>query len=118
MEGKSRFKKCCELAKGVDKDAIMIIGVANAGLVGSIAANHIIDQLHMVEVAHLYSSLLPPVSVFMDGILKHPFRIYADNKDNPAKVFVATTELPMNRESFHEIAHVLCDYVEEMKITT
>ncbi len=116
MEGKTTIKKCCDLKHGADKDAIMIVGVANAGLVGSIAANHIIEKLKMIEVAHVDSATFPPVSVFMDGILKHPFRIYADSKDKPAKVFLATTELPINRETFHDVAHVLVDYIEEMKI--
>jgi len=120
MDG-TKIKKCCTLSHGVAPDAFVIVGVANAGLVGTIAASHIIEKLKMEEVAHINSSIFPPVSVFIDGVLKNPFRIYADVKDakgnmKQATIFVVTSELPLNKETFHEIAHVLLDYIQEMSI--
>ncbi len=120
MDG-TKIKKCCTLSQGVATDAIVIVGVANAGLVGTIAASHIIEKMKLEEVAHINSSIFPPVSVFIDGILKNPFRIYADTKDAKGKIkqattFVVTSELPLNKETFHEIAHVLLDYIQEMNI--
>jgi len=103
----------------------MIVGIANAGLVGTIAASHIIQKLNLSEIAYLYSSNFPPVSVFMDGELKHPFRIYADVKDSKgvekqSRIFVATTELPLTKDpsALHDIAHVLMDFAEELNIKT
>ena len=115
-ESKTKIEKCCKIENGVDKDAVLIVGVANAGLVGNISAMHVIEKLGLEEVAHIHSSIFPPVSVFMDGILKHPFRIYADVDGNPVKTIVATSELPLNKENFHEIAHVLVNYAEELKV--
>ncbi|HME54029.1 MAG TPA: PAC2 family protein [Candidatus Lokiarchaeia archaeon] len=123
MEPGTNLKKCCTVEAA--EDAVMIVGVANAGLVGSIAAGHLIDKLHPEECAHIYSSNFPPVSVFMDGELKHPFRIYADSKDEngndkPARFFIATSELPMTKDVavLHETAHVLVDYAQELNIKT
>jgi uncharacterized protein len=118
MDG-TKIKKCCTLSHGVASDAVVIVGVANAGLVGTIAASHIIEKKKMDEVAHINSAIFPPVSVFIDGVLKNPFRIYADIKDakgnmKQATTFVVTSELPLNKETFHEIAHVLVDYLQEM----
>lgn len=123
MEQGTKLKKCCTVEAA--DDAVMIVGVANAGLVGSIAAGHIIEKLHLEECAHIYSSSFPPVSVFMDGELKHPFRIYADSKDadgneKPARFFIATSELPLTKDVtvLHDTAHVLVDYVQELNIKT
>lgn len=113
---KTKIERCCEIKAGVHKDAVMIVGVANAGLVGTIGAAHIIEKMNLKEIAHIHSSLFPPVSVFMDGILKHPFRIYADADDTPCKTIIATSELPLNKETFHEVAHVLVDFAEEIKV--
>ncbi|MFX0102757.1 MAG: proteasome assembly chaperone family protein [Candidatus Hodarchaeota archaeon] len=113
---KTEIKKCCHSFFPAE-DAVMIVGVANAGLCGSIAANHIIEQLGLREIAYLYSSLFPPISVFLDGILKHPFRIYGGPKGKPSKIFVATTELPLNKAGFHEIAHKLIEFTEEIGVT-
>ncbi|MHA1371412.1 MAG: proteasome assembly chaperone family protein [Promethearchaeota archaeon] len=112
------IKKCCNFWYGIDQEATMIIGIANAGLVGSISANYIIEHLDLKEVAYLYSDLFPPISVFLDGILKHPFRIYSNVNKEPAKVFVATTELPLGRDSYHNVAHTLMDFCEEHGIKT
>ncbi|MBN2150643.1 MAG: proteasome assembly chaperone family protein [Candidatus Lokiarchaeota archaeon] len=120
MDG-TKIKKCCTLSHGVSADAVAIVGVANAGLVGTIAASHIIEKMKMEEVAHVHSASFPPMSVFIDGVLKNPFRIYADVKDasgsmKQATTFVVTSELPLNKETYHEIAHVLTDYIQEMGI--
>nr|MDO8086191.1 PAC2 family protein [Candidatus Sigynarchaeum springense] len=120
MEG-TKIKKCCELSAGISPDAIVIVGIANAGLVGAIAATHIIEKMKLEEVAHIHSSLFPPMSVFIDGILKNPFRIYADLKAPDGKLkrattFVVTSELPLNKETYHEIAHVLVDYIQGLGI--
>ncbi len=120
MEG-TKIKKCCTLSHGISADAVVIVGVANAGLVGTIAASHIIEKMKLEEVAHIHSAVFPPVSVFIDGILKNPFRIYADVKaldgsSKQATAFVVTSELPLNKETYHEIAHVLLDYIQEMGI--
>ncbi|NMC03922.1 MAG: proteasome assembly chaperone family protein [Candidatus Lokiarchaeota archaeon] len=120
MDG-TKIKKCCTLSNGIAPDAVAIVGVANAGLVGTIAASHIIEKMKMEEVAHINSSIFPPVSVFIDGVLKNPFRIYSDIKDargtmKQASTFVVTSELPLNKETFHEIAHVLVDYIQELGI--
>lgn len=113
---KTEIKKCCHSFFPAE-DAVMIVGVANAGLCGSIAAMHIIEQLNLREIAYLYSSLFPPISVFLDGVLKHPFRIYGGQKGEPSNIFVATTELPLNKAGFHEIAHELMEFTEEIGVT-
>jgi len=122
MAEETRIETCCDKSLlRVSDEAFLILGAANAGLVGTIAAGHIIEKLDLVEVAHLHSSSFPPISVFIDGVLKHPFRIYADTKNedgSPARVFVATTELPLNRETYHELAHVLVEYIQELGIKT
>ncbi|MHA1792987.1 MAG: proteasome assembly chaperone family protein [Promethearchaeota archaeon] len=116
MNEKTELIKCCKFTHGIDPDAVMVIGAANAGLVGTIAAAHIIEELKLIEVAHINSPMFPPISVFIDGVLKFPFRIYADAEDKPAKIFLATSELPLNREIYHDIAHKLMDFAEDVGI--
>jgi predicted ATP-grasp superfamily ATP-dependent carboligase len=58
------------------KEPLLIFGFVGAGLVAQIAVNQIIDQLNMKEIAHVRSRYIPPSVVFIDGKLKHPFRVY------------------------------------------
>lgn len=62
------------------KEPLLIFGFVGAGLVAQIAVNQIIDQLNMKEIAHVRSRYIPPSVVFIDGKLKHPFRVYSDEE--------------------------------------
>lgn len=65
-----------ETQEAIFNEPIVILGFSGPGLVGGIAVTHIIEQLEMKETAHVRSMYLPPVVVFLDGELRHPFRVY------------------------------------------
>ncbi len=69
MIEKTEIKKCCHSFFPAE-DSVMIVGVANAGLVGNICATHIIEQMGLREIAYLYSSLFPPISVATTTVLQ------------------------------------------------
>ena len=95
-------------------NAIAIAGFAGAGLVGTIAINYIIEKLKMKEIAYFSSRLIPPFTIFIDGILKYPLRIYT----NDEKTIVAIiSEVPLQENSFFDIAHALLDWLESKKIS-
>lgn len=60
----------------VPKKAVMINGLPDVGLVGLLAASHIISSLRLEEVGSLESDLLPPMIVVHGGIPKPPVRIF------------------------------------------
>ena len=57
-------------------DQTLIVGFPGVGLVGSIAANFIVDSLKMEMVGQLHSDKLPPAAVVQEGIPLAPVRIY------------------------------------------
>jgi len=81
-----------------------ILGFANVGLIGSISASTLIEQLKMEQVGHVLSDKFPPVAVFYDGILKQPFRIYYSKKHN---LIVSFCEIPLSARYFTDVAHTL-----------
>lgn len=63
---------------GVDvKDALVIVGTPGLGLVGSIAAQYIVQHLQMPLVGGVYSMLLPTAASVQGGRPMPPIRIYA-----------------------------------------
>jgi uncharacterized protein len=76
------------------KSPLIIAGFVGAGLVGSIAVDQIITQLKMEEVAYVKSKHLPPVAIFVEEKLRHPFRIHASKKDN---ICVVICEIPQKQ---------------------
>ncbi len=63
----------------VPSQAVIINGLPDVGLVGLLAASHIISSLKLREVGAIESDLLPPMIVLHDGLPKAPMRIFAGN---------------------------------------
>ncbi|MFP3985275.1 MAG: proteasome assembly chaperone family protein [Candidatus Bathyarchaeia archaeon] len=102
--------KVVETDKVEFEKPLVILGFAGAGLVGGIAVSHIIDQLGMKKIAHVQSRYLPPAVVFMEGKLKHPFRIYSDDA---GKLCAVVCEIPFRSDGVYPIASTLVDWIEE-----
>jgi uncharacterized protein len=92
------------------KEPLVVLGFAGAGLVGGIAVTHIVEQLGMKKVAHVQSKYMPPAVVFMEGELRHPFRIYSDEQ---GKLCAVVCEIPLRSDGLYPIASSLLDWIEE-----
>ncbi len=86
---------------------LMVCCFPSAGVVGPIAAHTIIDQFKMEEIAHLRSKYMPSAAVFLEGRLRHPFRIYGSNKLN---LIVVTAELPVAEEGLYPVSSAILDW--------
>jgi uncharacterized protein len=92
---------------------LMVCCFPSAGVVGPIAAHAIIDQFKMQEIAHLRSKYIPSAAVFLEGRLRHPFRIYGDEKHN---LIVVTAELPVSDEGLYAVSSALLDWGASMGV--
>ena len=75
----------------IPKNAVMINGLPDVGLVGLLAASHIISSLNLAEVGSLESEQLPPIIVLHGGLPKSPMRIFADSS---LVVLISETAIP------------------------
>ncbi len=75
----------------IPKGAVMINGLPDVGLVGLLAASHIISSLRLEEVGSLESDLLPPMIVLHGGLPKSPVRIFANSS---LTVLISETVIP------------------------
>jgi len=53
----------------------LVTAFPSVGMVGSIAAMYIADQLKMERIAYIVSKEVPPAAVVQDGIPTYPFRV-------------------------------------------
>lgn len=83
------------------------VGFPGHGLVGNIAAKHIIQELNLNWIGSIRSPHIPPVSVFIDGILTYPYRIYGD-KDQSLMVMIG--ESPCPPQAYYYLAHALLEW--------
>ena len=98
-----------EIKKTVLKSPVVFAGFVGAGLVGPLAVGCMIDKLKMKEIAYLRSKHLPPSTVFMQGRLRHPFRVYS-NDDGTVCVVICEITLPFG---LHDIVNTILDWAEK-----
>ena len=97
-----------------DKHPTFIVGFLGAGLVGNIVASEFINQLNMEQIGFVNTVDLPPIAIFYDGILKHPFRLYYSEEKN---LVVAQCEVPFNKSStYQDLARLLSEWALKIGI--
>ena len=77
----------------VPNGAVMINGLPDVGLVGLLAASHIISSLNLEEAGSIESDLLPPMIVLHGGLPKSPVRIFASGS---LVVMISETAIPVS----------------------
>ncbi len=96
----------CECTTDIEPDWI-VAGFPGHGLVGNIAAKHMIKELDLSWIGSIRSPLIPPVSVFIDGVLAYPYRIYGDKE---RKICVLIGEAPCPPQAYYYLANAVLDW--------
>lgn len=76
----------------VPNRGVVINGLPDVGLVGLLAASHLISSLKLEEVGAIESELLPPIIVLHGGVPKLPVRIFAGKS---IAVIISETAIPV-----------------------
>lgn len=87
------------------KNPIVIEGLPDVGLVGTIAASYIVDKMDYAKLGYIESELFPPIMVIHDGKLISPFRIYG-NED----VVVVLSEIAIPPDAVYPLTTALTDW--------
>lgn len=74
---------------------ILVEGLPGLGLVGAIAVEQMLSQIHMKHYANIISDRVPKLSVFEEREVKHPLRIYVD-EEKELFVLVADEPIPIS----------------------
>lgn len=108
-----------EVVKIVEEDGveyenpIVIEGLPDVGLVGTIAASYIVEKLNYKEIGHIESDLFPPVMVIHDGKLKNPFRIYSAEG---GRIVVVLSEVAVPPKAVYPLTTALADWFHKIDV--
>jgi uncharacterized protein len=92
--------------KEIPSGAVMLFGFPDVGLVGVIAASHLISELeNMEEVAYMDSKLLPPLIVLHEGLPHSPIRIFGNGN-----ILLAVSETAIPADVIYPIMDTLIDW--------
>ncbi|HDN68779.1 hypothetical protein B6V00_03550 [ANME-1 cluster archaeon ex4572_4] len=98
------------------KNPIVVAGLPDVGLVGTIAVSYIVEKLEMRtekekcrEIGYIESDLFPPVMVIHEGRLKSPFRIYGNES-----VVVVLSEAAVPPNAVYPLTRALADWFKRI----
>ena len=95
------------------QDAILVAGFPGPGLVGSMSASYIIEQQKMHQIAYVDSDFIMPGVMYIGGRLRHPFRIYSNDKGD---VCVVVCDAPMVLAGIRQILNTVVRWAQEHDI--
>jgi uncharacterized protein len=93
---------------------ILIAGFPGPGLVGSISINYIIKKLEMHQIICFESEFIVPGVIFMDGKLRHPFRIYSNLEGT---ICALVCEAPIMVHGMHSVVDALAKWAEDIDVS-
>jgi uncharacterized protein len=96
--------------KEVPSHAIMLFGFPDVGLVGVIAASHLISELNLAEVAYMDSKLLQPLIVLHEGLPHSSIRIFGNHN-----ILLAVSETPISADIIYQVMDALIDWGKAKK---
>ena len=100
-----------------DLDAPWLIeGLPGVGLVGKIAADHLIDAFEMRHFANVHCEGVPRVAVYAEGDadLRTPIRLYADEERN---LLALQSDVPISPDAAAEFADCFAGFYDEHDAT-
>lgn len=97
-------------------EPVLVEGLPGVGLVGKIAADHVVDEFDMDLYATVHCDSLAPVAVYHDGArdVQAPVRIYAAPEDD---LLVLQSDIPVNKEAVREFADCFTAWLADANAT-
>ena len=102
IHDKTKIKPMAKIVQGKKKlhSPILIAGFPGPGMVGSISTSYIINKLHMNQIACVESEFIVPGVIYAEGKLRHPFRLYSNERGN---VCVLVCEAPVMIQGIYSV---------------
>jgi uncharacterized protein len=95
----------------IPKKFVLINALPDVGLVGVIAATHLISSLKMKEIAYLDSEVFPPIIVLHEGEPKSPIRILANDS---LAILISETAVPA--EAIYPLANAIVNWASSKNV--
>jgi uncharacterized protein len=95
------------------EDPVLVEGLPGVGLVGKLAADHLVEQLDMAYYAACHCEGLPDVAVYEEGErgVRPPVRVYADEERD---LLVLQADVPVSPSAAEEFAGCITGWLNDL----
>ncbi len=101
--------------KPIPKNSIILEGFQGVGLVGTLAAQYIVDQEKADVVGYMDVPQLPPIAILANGKIRLPIRIHHFKKGKN-NFLVFESELPIPQNLVNPIARAISEFAKKNKV--
>lgn len=93
-------------------EPVLVEGLPGVGLVGKIAADHLVEEFEMTYVAAVNCDGLPEVAIYQEGdrSIRPPVRIYADERRD---LLVLQSDVPVSPRAAEEFAACVTGWLDD-----
>ena len=97
-------------------EPVLVEGFPGAGLVGKIAADHLVETFDMTHYANIHCERLPRAAAYADGdrTVRTPVRLYADPDRD---LVVLQSDVPVAPDAAREFAGCVAEWIREESVT-
>jgi len=99
--------ECCKLIAEDVKNAVVLEGSPELGLIGNILGWLLVEELKMKEIGHIESKYFPPLAVLYRGLAIHPFRIYSNGE-----IVLFLSDFIVPPEVTYDMTNVIVDWMD------
>jgi uncharacterized protein len=99
--------ECCKLIAKDVKNAVVLEGSPELGLIGNIVGWLLVEELKMKEIGHIESKYFPPLAVLYRGLAIQPFRIYSNGE-----IVLFLSDFIVPPEVTYDMTNVIVDWME------
>ncbi len=92
------------------RNPLLILAVPGAGLVGVIAADHVIKSMGLKEIGKVDSPSFPPVIAIKDGVARDTIKIYGGDG-----VYVVKADVPLPITSLAQLTTAVLDWIAKKR---
>ncbi len=96
----------------IPPNLIAVEGFPDVGLVGTISATFLVEQLKMRPAAFIRTELLPPVQSVKMGVAIPPAKIFVSDK-----LLVMTSDIPVPPQATYDFAMPLLEWLKQKRIS-
>nr|MBD3312185.1 hypothetical protein [archaeon] len=94
------------------KKPVIIEGFQGVGLVGTLSAQYLSQQLDFEQIGFIDSEGVPPMALLVDGKVMNPIKIYANKARD---IVIIESELSIPRKIIYELSEMIADWAKKIK---
>ncbi len=91
---------------------VIIGGFIGNTTLGVTATSYIIQEFNLHEIARVKSRSIPPVTIFVGGKMRSPFRIYSNDDGT---LVIVQCEVPIEMSGLYDVTEALMDWLQTIE---